>query len=111
MAGRKYFTNATPYTLWVTLIIRECADPRHTAGTKDFSLNSGQSLWVEYGNNINIFLNGIQITAVLDGSIVSQQYIVIQRSSKLDNMLNMRNGVTFTYNAGTNSFGINTKQV
>ena len=111
MAGRKLFTDATPYTLQVTLVVRSGADPGNTAGTKNFTLNANQSQWQTYGNNVDIYLNGIKLTAVLNGGVVASQYIVFQRGSALDNMFNTRNGVTFTYDARSNSFGINTKQV
>ncbi|MCG7564652.1 hypothetical protein [Pseudoalteromonas sp. McH1-42] len=111
MPGSKYFTNDTPYILQVSLVVREGEDPREFAEPKDFSLNPEQSQWVEYGNDTNIYLSGIQITAVVHGSAVLQRHIVIQRSSPLDDKLNTRNGVTFTYNPDTSSLGIYTKEV
>ena len=61
MAGRKLFTNQSPYPLAVTLAVRKSDDPRNQAGTKDFSLPAGNSQWQEYGNNIDIYLNGINL--------------------------------------------------
>jgi hypothetical protein len=50
-----------------------------------------------YGNNVDICLNGIKLVAVFNGQMQGQQYIVITRGSRLDNDLNMRNGVDFGF--------------
>lgn len=109
MAGLKLFTNTTGYGITVTLVIRKSDNPRNTAGTKDFSLTLGQSSWQEYGNDIDIYLNGIKLAAFLKGEMIGQQYIVIDRSSSLDNALNTRNAVDFGY--ANNTFYISTREV
>jgi hypothetical protein len=109
MAGRKLFTNKSPYVLFVTLVIRRSEDPRDRAGTKDFQLSGGQSLWQEYGDKINIYLNGIDLTAVANGARIGNQYIVIVRGSPLDNQLNMLNAVDFGFDKST--FYVSTRQV
>lgn len=109
MAGRKLFTNNSPYLMFVTLVIRKSADPRDKAGTKDFQLPSRQSQWQEYGNNIDIYLNGIDLTAVANGARLGNQYIVITRGSPLDNQLNMFNAVDFGF--ANNTFYVTTRQV
>jgi hypothetical protein len=109
VAGRKLFTNASPYDLQVTLVIRRSANPRDQAGTKDFPLQSKQSLWQEYGNNIDIYLNGIKLAGFLRGDLIAQQQIVIDRGSSLDNQLNMKNGVDFGF--ANNAFTMTTRQV
>lgn len=109
MAGRKLFTNQSPYGMSVTLIVRSQGDPRNTAGTVDFYLQPAQSQWHEYGNNDDIFLNGIKLVAVFNGEMLAQQYIVVTRSSPLDDALNMRNGVDFGF--ANNTFFISTRQV
>jgi hypothetical protein len=111
MAGKKLFTNSSAYNIYVTLIIRKSSDPRDTAGTKDFKLTPKQSLWITYGNNVDIYLNGIKLEALLNGERIGQQVIVIKRGSSLDNQLNMKNGVSFGYDRARNSFSITTKQV
>ena|ERR1700745_998075 len=108
MAGRKLFTNTTSFGLAVTLVIRKSEDPRNQAGTKDFFLAPQQSQWQDYGNHIDIYLNGIKLAAVFNGQMQGHQYIVITRGSKLDNDLNMRNGVDFGFNNDT--FFLSTRQ-
>jgi hypothetical protein len=107
--GRKVFTNNTQYGLNVTLVIRKSADPRDEAGTKSFALARNQSSTQEYGDSINIYLNGIKLAAVLNGELIGQQYIVITRGSDLDNRLNMNNGVDFGY--ANQTFYLSTRQV
>lgn len=109
MAGRKLFTNRTPYNLEVSLRVRASEDPRNNAGTVDFDMASLQSKWQEYGNNVDIYLNGINLVAVFDGQIQAQQYLVVTRGSQLDNQLNMNNGVDFGF--ANSAFYISTRQV
>src|SRR5688572_30539250 len=101
MAGRKLFTNISPYRSDVTLIVRRSEDPRNTAGTKEFSLEPRQSSWQEYGDNVNIYLNGIKLVSMFKGEIIGQQHIVIVRGSDLDNQLNTKNAVDFTFSNGS----------
>ena len=109
MAGRKLFTNASPYSMAISLVIRASEDPRNQAGTKEFTLNSNQSQWQDYGDNVNIYLNGNKLAAIFNGQMLGQQYIVIVRGSSLDNQLNTRNGVDFAFASG--NFTLSTRQV
>jgi len=107
---RKLITNLTPYTVYVDLIIRRSADPRDTAGTKDFTLPPNTAHWVEYGDRINIYLNGVRLTAIHDGEIVRSQDVVVTRGSHIDNMLNISNALDIKIVHGLN-FEISTRQV
>ncbi|KAA0677161.1 hypothetical protein [Roseomonas genomospecies 6] len=109
MAGRKLFTNHSPYGMTVTLIVRASDDPRNQAGTKEFYLGPSQSQWQEYGNHIDIYLNGIRLAAVYNGQMIGQQYVVIIRGSSLDDALNRNNGVDF--NVQGLNFSLSTRQV
>lgn len=108
-SGRKLFTNKSPYDIVVTLIIRKAEDPRQNAGTKEFALPGNGSTWVEYGNDIDIYLNGIKIAAMFNGNILGQEYIVVTRGSSLDNLLERMNGVEISFNS--NRFFLVTRQV
>lgn len=109
MAGRKLFTNNSPYGMAVTLLVRASEDPRNQAGSEEFFLESRQSRWHEYGNHIDIYLNGINLVATTNGEIVGQQRVVITRGSALDDALNTRNAVDFDMSNGV--FEIHTRQV
>jgi hypothetical protein len=109
MAGRKLFTNRSTYGMQVTLVVRASSNPRDTAGKKDFFINPKGSQWQEYGNNVDIYLNGINLAAVFNGEMQGQQYVVIQRGSPLDNKLNQNNGVDFNF--ANDTFYITTRQV
>jgi len=109
MAGKKLFTNISPYRSDVTLVIRRSEDPRNTAGTTDFSLEPRQSAWHEYGDKVNIYLNGIKLVSMFKGEVIGQQHIVIVRGSELDNHLNTKNAVDFTFTNG--SIVVSTRQV
>ena len=109
MAGRKLFTNQTPYELHVTLVVRRSEDPRYTAGTTEFSLTPAESRWEEYGDAVDIYLNGMKLVAMADGARITEQHVVISRGSRLDDELNTRNGVDFGY--VNQEFYISTRQV
>jgi hypothetical protein len=109
MAGRKLFTNNSPCVMNITLLVRASVDPRNQAGSKEFKLGPKESQWQEYGNNVDIYLNGIKLVALLNGSMLGQQIIVITRGSPVDNQLNTCNGVDFSF--ANNSFGLSTRQV
>lgn len=109
MAGNKLFTNQSPYGMGITLIVRAGEDPRNTEGNKEFYLNPSQSQWQDYGNDVDVYLNGIKLVAVFNGQMLGQQYVVITRGSPLDDDLNTRNGVDFGFD--NNSFHVSTRQV
>ena len=109
MAGRKFFSNLSQYPLAVTLAIRRSEDPRDQAGMKDFSLPPHGQSWQDYGNNIDIYLNGINLIALSNGAMLGQQYVVITRGSALDNELNRFNAVDFNF--AHNTFYVSTRQV
>jgi hypothetical protein len=109
MPGRKLFTNKSGYFMKVELIIRRSENPADQAGSTSFDLPAQKSLWQTYGDNQNIYLNGIRLIAVANGALIDEGFIVIQRSSDLDNKLNMRNGVDFDYTGS--AFNLSTRQV
>lgn len=98
MAGRKLFRNQTPHSLHVTLMIRASEDPRRSAGTREFGLPPHGAAWQEYGNHVDIYLNGIALRAHAAEAMIAQQHFVVARGSELDNLLNSHNGVDFSLN-------------
>lgn len=106
MAGRKLFVNKTGSDIRVTLFIRSSDNPVNSAGTQAFQLRPSQQNWVDYGNDQNIYLNGISLVSYFDGQVTGTQDFVVNRGSSLDNELNMNNRVEFRY--GGNSFQIST---
>ena len=109
MSGSKLFSNFSNYDLNVTLVVRGGDDPRNPGGSVDFELPPGQSAWQTYGNDSNVYLNGIKLVAYLVGSLFAEQQIVVTRGSPLDDELNMRNAVDFSWENGT--FVVSTRQV
>jgi hypothetical protein len=108
MAGRKLFTNRSNYQLAVTLQVRASADPGDTAGAREFALAPGESRWEEYGNEIDIYLNGLDLSAVSAGALIAQQHVVVTRGSPLDDQLNTRNAVDIDCNG--QAFTLSTRQ-
>ena len=58
MAG-KTFNNKSKNYINVTLLIRQGEDIQKPSLEQKFSLDAGESKFVEYGNNTNIYLNGL----------------------------------------------------
>lgn len=58
MAG-KTFKNHSTQTINVTLLIRQGDNIQKPSIEQNFSINAGESKFVEYGNSTNIYLNGL----------------------------------------------------
>jgi len=52
---------------------------------------------VVYGNDVNIYLNGIETELISDGSAVEERRVVVDRGSGLDNALNTNDTIEFLY--------------
>lgn len=95
MAGVKLFINSTPVNLNVTLVIRMGDNPANTAGRQSFSLSPGQESWITYGNDSDVYLNGVSVVSIANGAVTGEQEFVVQRGGDLDNVLNMFNVIQF----------------
>jgi hypothetical protein len=106
MAGMKKLINRTGKDLKVTLIVRQGDHPSNTAGTVEVDLPAGPDSEsgkddsvqdVRYGNDVDIYLNGIDIALIADGASVGERQIVVERSSGLDNALNTNDTIEFLF--------------
>lgn len=110
----KTLINRTGNELRVTLIVRKGDDPEHTAGTVDVVLGAGPSAGedsasaddknvqdVTYGNDVDIYLNGITATMVEKGSGIGRRDVVLERGSVLDRELNTHDTIEFLFDGKT----------
>lgn len=100
MAGRKTLINMTGHELRVTLIIRKGDHPDDNAGTVDVQLMAGQDLSrqvVTYGNDDDIYLNGIETLLISHGSAIGKRELVVKRGLPLDDQLNTHDTIEFLY--------------
>src|SRR5262249_35415467 len=105
VAGMKKLINRTGHELRVSLVVRRGDHPTETAGTVDVILvagpdeaSGGESVQdVTYGNDVNIYLNGIETTLIVDGSAIGQRRMVVERGSELDTELNTNDTIEFLY--------------
>jgi len=106
MAGMKKLINRTGNELKVTLIVRQGDHPTQTSGTVDVDLAAGRDEAsgkdesvqdVPYGNDVDIYLNGIETTMIAHGSAIGQRQVVVERGSKLDDALNTHDTIEFLY--------------
>jgi hypothetical protein len=95
MPGIKLFINSTGVDLDVTLKVRSGSDPNNNAPDEYFFLAQNTQKEVSYGNQANIYLNGIDLIASGGGDIRQRTDIVITRGSYLDDLLNRHNTVNF----------------
>jgi hypothetical protein len=98
MPGVKRFINQTNVNLSVTLYVRSGADPSGgDAGQQQFALpgNGGESCQ-QYGDDANIFLNGLSFVADEGGTVSEGGEFVVLRGVAYDNLLNMNDTITFT---------------
>lgn len=117
MAAHKKLINRTGHPLRVTLTVRKGDHPKDTAGTVDVELDpaatadagdtadadsgtdaaDGSEQDLTYGNDVDIYLNGIELGMEVDGSLVGQRQIVVERGSDLDRALNTNDTIEFLY--------------
>jgi hypothetical protein len=96
----KTFINETATDVRVKLFVRASENPANNAGQQSFDLAPGQNENVAYGDAINIYLNGISLASLSDQGLVGEQEFVIERSSALDNELNMNSIVRISSTVG-----------
>ena len=106
MAGMKKLINRTGNELMVTLVVRAGDQPDQTAGSVNVEMAAGPDKEsgkdgsvqnVSYGNDVDIYLNGIETTMIKNGSAIGERRLVIERGSKLDNALNTNDTIEFLY--------------
>jgi hypothetical protein len=106
MAGMKKLINRTGNELKVKLIVRRSNHTTETAGTVDLDLAAGpdnasgedrSEQDVTYGNDLDIYLNGIETTMIVDGSAVGKRQVVVERGSEIDKELNTNDTIEFLF--------------
>ncbi len=106
MAGVKKLINRTGNDLRVILTVREGESPSQTAGTVEVDLAAGRDeetgvdmsrQIVTYGDETNIYLNGIETQMIVKGAAVGERRLVVIRGSGLDNALNTNDTIEFLY--------------
>lgn len=86
--AQKTFNNRSAATLQIGLLVRQGADPANFDGVVYFTLRPGETKTVTYGNQQNVFLNGIVMSTNFNGDIYAKTQIVTVRGSQLDDLLN-----------------------
>lgn len=94
--AEKTFINNSLATLQITIFVREGDNPVNQDGTVSFSLNPGETKIVPYGNDINIFLNGITLFTIFEDDLFSSVKFVTLQASELDDLLNTSDTITIT---------------
>lgn len=96
MAGEKTFINDTIATFQINLFVRAGDNPVNQDGTEIFTLEPGETKVVMYGDETNIFLNGILLFTISEGDLYSSIQFVTIASSELDMLLNTNSTLTIT---------------
>lgn len=110
MAGKTFKNNSSQY-LNITLLIRQGADVGKPSLEQNFSLNAGESKFVEYGNATNIYLNGLvfEWKDATSQSLNTDRQEVIARGSAptFDWVLNTHSTITINSVGGLDISGSN----
>jgi hypothetical protein len=102
----KTLINRTGGDLKVVLIVRKGDHPSDTAGSVVVELAAGSDQEtgeedlmqrVSYGNDTDIFLNGLELTMQAKGAETTSRSVVAVRGSKLDRILNTNDTIDFRY--------------
>lgn len=86
--AQKTVNNRSAATLQIGFLVRQGADPANFDGVVYFTIRPGETRTVTYGNQQNVFLNGVVISTIFNGDIYTKTQIVTVRGSQLDNLLN-----------------------
>jgi hypothetical protein len=106
MAGMKTLINRTGNDLKVTLIVRKGDRPEGNAGSVDVLLaagpdeasgEDGSRRVVTYGDDVDIYLNGIETTLISKGAAMGKREVVVERGSAFDDQLNTNDTIEFLY--------------
>ena len=96
MSGQKTFINRTNQYVNVTLLIRQGDNIQKPSLEQTFSLNAGETKNVSYGDNSNIYLNGL----------VFQWKDVTTQSMSTDRQEVIATGVMPTFDAVLNTHSV-----
>ena len=97
MAGRKLFVNDTNVNLNVTLYVRRGPDPASGDSEEThFKIGGrGGESWQDYGNDSDIYLNGVTFVADEGTEVTEEGEFVVVRGADYDNLLNTNDTLTF----------------
>lgn len=101
MSGNKTLENRTGMDLSVVLTVRKGSDPSDTWKTVSAGLGDGDSKTVDYGNDENPYLNGIEVNGVDGGELLSTRAVTSQRGTEVDDGLNTNDTVVVTRDGAT----------
>jgi hypothetical protein len=111
MAGQKTFINKTSQTINVTLLIRQGNDISKPSLEQEFQLGPNEKKPVTYGNNTNIYLNGLvfEWKDIPSQSLNTdrQEVIATGVSPTFDWVLNTHSVITINGVSGLNITGSN----
>jgi hypothetical protein len=84
----KVLFNGTPYPVQLTLYVRAGIAPGRVHSSMQVLLGPGDETAVEYGDPLNRFLEGLELSWVQDGARHMQRRLVTQRDSVWEATLN-----------------------
>ena len=103
----KTLINRTGNDLKVTLVVRNGETPGTDFGTVDVHLAAatagsaaeagGSCQQVQYGDDTDVYLNGIEMVLIKDGAGIGKREVVVERGSSLDDRLNTRDTIEFLF--------------
>jgi hypothetical protein len=106
MSGHKKLINRTGKEVNLVLFVRKGDLSSQTAGSVNVTLAPGPDKEtgeymteqvVTYGDDVDIYLNGLEVTLTSNGQEVTRSNFVAERGSKLDRILNMNDTIDFRF--------------
>lgn len=95
--AKKKFTNQSKYDLAIQLRVRKGSIPGTTKETKDFTLCSNGEIMIAYGDAENPFVESLSINGICAGSVTTETFIVLDKSSQMDDLFNMHDTIDISY--------------
>lgn len=98
--AKKKFINQSKFDIAVQLRVRQGTMPGTTKEIKNFTLCSKGETMIEYGDAENPFVDALSINGICAGSVTTETFIVLDKSSKMDDLFNCNDTVEIGYADG-----------
>ena len=98
--AQKKFINQSKFDIAVQLRVRQGTMPGKTKEIKNFTLCSKGETMIEYGDAENPFVDALSINGICAGAVTTETFIVLDKSSKMDDLFNCNDTVDISYSDG-----------
>ena len=94
----KIIENNTPYSVEVILVVRKGESVEATSCERPENFSPNQKREILYGDEKNIYLNGVIVSIIAEGKVSNAQEIIMDRGDTFDNKYNKNDTIIIDFN-------------